>query len=162
MGERKLFRWGLQWLAINYPIETAKYIQYIPEYVKVLEMAKEKKLPLYAIEREVFEVDHGVVGAWLGEKWKLPEQVLNCMRYHHDILADTERSQTLFCVWAANFLVKQLIPGKSGCWNQKLFDSDIQYLKSWGLNQEEFESWPKLYAADAENALELMRSLLAN
>lgn len=32
MGERKLFRWGLQWLAINYPIETAKYIQYIPEY----------------------------------------------------------------------------------------------------------------------------------
>jgi putative nucleotidyltransferase with HDIG domain len=136
-------------------------VQYIPEYIKVLAVAKEKKLPLYLLEQHLFEVDHGVVGAWLGEKWKLPEQVLNCMRYHHNTLEDPEKSPTLFCVWAANHLVKQIIPGKSGCWNQKLFDSDIEYLEYWGLTKEEFESWPELYSSDAENALELMRSLLA-
>lgn len=31
-GERKLFRWGLQWLALNFPNEINKVIDLIPEY----------------------------------------------------------------------------------------------------------------------------------
>jgi putative nucleotidyltransferase with HDIG domain len=55
-------------------------------------------------EREVFGVDHARVGAWLGERWGFPEQVIKAIASHHapsppnDVV---ERS-----VWLGNLLVR--------------------------------------------------------
>ncbi|MBV1776728.1 HDOD domain-containing protein [Burkholderiaceae bacterium DAT-1] len=40
-----------------------------------------------AIERSEttrFGIDHSVIGAWLAEYWRLPEQIIAAIRYHHE------------------------------------------------------------------------------
>ncbi len=55
-------------------------------------------------EREVFGVDHARVGAWLGERWGFPDQVVKAISSHHAPSPPegvVERS-----VWLGNLLVR--------------------------------------------------------
>lgn len=57
--------------------------KYFPDtYMQVLGVF-EKTKDLLGAEESVFDFTHADIGAWLAEKWKLPESVLDAVLYHH-------------------------------------------------------------------------------
>ncbi|MFQ5643801.1 MAG: HDOD domain-containing protein [Thiogranum sp.] len=50
---------------------------------QALELCVEQSIPLHIAEREVFNFDHGEVGAALMHAWKLPESFIEVTRHHH-------------------------------------------------------------------------------
>jgi len=60
-------------------------------YTRVLKEAEEKRLPLYQLERERLQLDHGEVGAEVLASWGLPEECIVAARYHHAPAGAPER-----------------------------------------------------------------------
>jgi putative nucleotidyltransferase with HDIG domain len=53
------------------------------EYLKARQYALDSKVPLHIGERELFGLDHGDVGGWTLEEWKLPENITESVARHH-------------------------------------------------------------------------------
>ncbi len=53
------------------------------EYREVLKQSTPDHDDLAAIEHKVLGFDHQVVGRQLGEKWRLPPQIAECIAHHH-------------------------------------------------------------------------------
>ncbi len=82
-------------------------------YRKTVKMAKRKGVPLHKMEKKTLGIDHNEMGAILGKKWHLPEDLVSCMRDHHS--KDKKRpSQMRDCVFTANLIAKKLRLGHSG------------------------------------------------
>ncbi len=57
----------------------------LPEaYATVLAQGGEDHLRIERIERETFDTDHRLVGAWLAERWRLPEYLVHAIRLSHN------------------------------------------------------------------------------
>lgn len=55
-----------------------------PKYaVEILEQCSEKKELMYKVEKDVLGFDHAKLGAMLLKKWKLPDEVVAAVYYHH-------------------------------------------------------------------------------
>jgi len=54
------------------------------DFMRSLDLAGEKQLPLFVAEREIFGTDHAEVGAWLAVKWNLAKEVIEVVRWHHE------------------------------------------------------------------------------
>ena len=54
------------------------------EFSESLLMAKNESKSLRECERKVMGFDHTETGEWIGRKWSLPEQLIACIRYHHE------------------------------------------------------------------------------
>jgi putative nucleotidyltransferase with HDIG domain len=56
----------------------------IPDLVQVMHYrAKTASIPLFEAERDVFDVDHGEVGAELLRTWRLPPSLVEATEFHH-------------------------------------------------------------------------------
>lgn len=82
------------------------------DFQRALGIARERGVPLYEAEREIFNIDHTRVGSILGEKWNLPSNLLDAMEHHHD--RDRTRSLLTDAVSAANQIGKELKYGEGG------------------------------------------------
>lgn len=47
-------------------------------------VASEPETPVVEIEKRILGTDHGQIGAWLMQAWKLPEEVVIATREHHN------------------------------------------------------------------------------
>ncbi len=70
-------------------------------------------------EQELLGVDHAWIGAWLLERWELPELICQAVRYSHDSAsagAEPEAQRFIDCVGVASRLSDILLtdPGESG------------------------------------------------
>lgn len=57
---------------------------YPQEYARLLEVAAEEKISLIDAEFDVFDIDHGIAGAWLAGEWNLPQEVAEVAQSHHN------------------------------------------------------------------------------
>lgn len=55
------------------------------DFIEAVKLARKDATPLFHAEREVFGLDHAELGAWLGAKWNLNDEVVHAIRYHHEI-----------------------------------------------------------------------------
>ena len=56
----------------------------VPKYAaEVINQSAEKKELMYKVEKEVLGFDHAKLGALLLKKWKLPEDIVSTVYYHH-------------------------------------------------------------------------------
>jgi putative nucleotidyltransferase with HDIG domain len=59
-------------------------IQNFPElYKRVMLVAGEMQMPVYAAEEDVFGLNHGVVGGIITKKWNLPDSLVQAISFHH-------------------------------------------------------------------------------
>jgi putative nucleotidyltransferase with HDIG domain len=71
--------------------------------------------PLYETEQRVLGLDHAMVGAWLAERWKLPDRVCAAIRWHHDPEQSQEKDTRLMDLTAAsNVIINQAGLGNGG------------------------------------------------
>lgn len=55
-----------------------------PKYIKeVLDKSAESNSLMHKVEQEVLGFDHAKLGAMLLKKWKLPEEIVSSVHYHH-------------------------------------------------------------------------------
>jgi len=68
----------------------------------MLTIQGDASLDLYQAEREVLGFDHAEVGADLARHWHLPDILVSCIAYHHDLHASTEHIQAVAHIHIAN------------------------------------------------------------
>ncbi len=68
----------------------------------MLTIQGEASLDLYQAEQQVLGFDHAEVGAELARHWHLPEILVSCIAYHHDLHASTEHLEAVAHVHIAN------------------------------------------------------------
>ncbi|MEM7167219.1 MAG: HDOD domain-containing protein [Planctomycetota bacterium] len=91
--------------------------RYFPEELDqaIALLHKDDKLTLHAAEEQVVGVHHGLLGAWLAEKWRLPGPLRQSILRHHEIEdgyspifenLEPEEKQTAAFVTLANIIVR--------------------------------------------------------
>ncbi len=85
------------------------------EFVSTLMSCKQRAIPLFLMELECIGADHAQVGAWLGSRWRLSEEIIETIRWHHEPMNASEPclEATLLC-HAANYLCNLVQIGESG------------------------------------------------
>lgn len=64
-------------------------------YILVHQEAKRSKRAIHLVEKESLKLNHAEVGAYLLERWNLPERYVQSTRYHHDPSQAPEDDRTL-------------------------------------------------------------------
>lgn len=64
-------------------------------YSLVHQEAKRTKRAIHLVERESLKVSHAEVGAYLLERWNLPDRLVQACRYHHDPSQAPDENRTL-------------------------------------------------------------------
>ncbi len=99
-----------------------------PEFVDCLRLVEYRGIPLFEAEKKLLALDHTEVGALLGERWHLPENLIEVIRWHHDFDEPESRSPLLSCVRLANHLVKSENCGCLGEESDWLIEQDPAWL----------------------------------
>lgn len=73
-------------------------------YMKVLHIF-EKEQSLLEAEKKVFSFTHADIGAWLAEKWNLPDGILDTILYHHNPSQATKKLKRVSVVHIADYIV---------------------------------------------------------
>lgn len=55
------------------------------EFKQVLELSKQQQLSIQQCEQQILDTDHAQVGAMLAAHWKLPDNLVQCIRHHHSL-----------------------------------------------------------------------------
>lgn len=75
------------------------------EFMNAVRVSDEEDIPLYQAERKVIGVDHAFVGGWLAEKWNLTPDLVQIIRWHHDVMkVSSENKELIYICHAANYL----------------------------------------------------------
>ncbi len=83
--------------------------RYKPEIFQSVYLAHiNKKQPLNQCESEVFGVDHSDIGAWLVEKWGLPNHLSESVRFHHNLPQEPIYKELVALIHTANVLANRL------------------------------------------------------
>ena len=57
--------------------------QMVEDMQSIVELVEVEGLSIRQAEREVMGFDHCQIGQWLAESWKLPEELMDPIRWHH-------------------------------------------------------------------------------
>ncbi|MEM7229705.1 MAG: HDOD domain-containing protein [Planctomycetota bacterium] len=80
------------------------------DYVPALVQANNRHDKLPAIEKELFDYDHAEVGAGLAERWKMPDGIVTCVKYHHNPdAAPKEHRELVRAVYLGRLIAEALI-----------------------------------------------------
>jgi putative nucleotidyltransferase with HDIG domain len=80
--------------------------QYFPAHSRlVLERTRSERRSMIEVEAEVMGLDHTRIGAWVGMRWKLPDELLQVIRWHHNPSGCPEAKRPLaMLIHAADYL----------------------------------------------------------
>lgn len=95
----------------------------IPDLVQVMRFrARQANEPMFEAERDVFDTDHGEVGAELMKLWRLPASLQTAAAYHHEPRRAPEYALEASLVHIANALAHLAERGSSNLQDTGLVD----------------------------------------
>jgi putative nucleotidyltransferase with HDIG domain len=65
-------------------------------YARIILEAYKSGKPLMGVEEEMVGFDHTLMGAWAASRWKLPEPLVNSIRWHHNPSVVQEKSEEIY------------------------------------------------------------------
>jgi putative nucleotidyltransferase with HDIG domain len=73
-------------------------------------------------ERDVYGFDHGDIGAWLADKWRLPDVIRDAVYYHHDVAGAEYFRKNVAIVHIADYIAvrKGYSPIRTGGYEYEL------------------------------------------
>ena len=80
-------------------------------YRTVLQHLSTNDVQMYRAEKEIIGIDHACLGARIGEKWQLPPELTEAIRYHHDLPESTPPKLSVLLAYAANHTAHRLAAG---------------------------------------------------
>lgn len=105
--------------------------QYMPEqFHKVVKHSSENNCLFYDAEKALFANTHQEVGGFLAEKWNLPTDLQNAVKYHHMPSNRRTHYEMTAVVHSADILVRAMGYGNGGDNRMPVIDDDVwNYLK---------------------------------
>lgn len=95
-------------------------------FTEILKFGKEKQMPLYEIESEAFGISHAEIGAWLARKWKLGDDLVSAIQYHHNPqIAPEQYREITSLVHVADYICNMKNLGQSGNSVPPYFNQDV-------------------------------------
>ena len=102
-------------------------------FTKMLHHAAQQQQPLHEVESEVFNITHCEIGAWLARRWKLSDDLIACIEFHHQPeRAPKALRPMVSMVHVADYICNLKNIGQSGNPRPPQFREDIW--SSLGLN----------------------------
>ena len=82
---------------------------HLPEEFKEIRQISDEypEKPVYSVEEEILGFDHAMVGSYLIQKWNLPEELAQAIKYHHNPEADIEDNLNTNIIHLSNYLSKK-------------------------------------------------------
>ncbi len=109
---------------------------YFPEISqKIMEEFRIQK-NLYQAEMSASGVTHAEIGAWLADKWKLPDQIINTVLYHHSPSAAKSHIEQTALIHLADYIVTRSFVGVTA--ESANFPLDRTALEILSIKEEEF------------------------
>ena len=84
------------------------------EAKKILLRCKETGENLYKVEKEVLGYDHAEIGALLLDEWKLPDRLIEVVKYHHKPTQAGDNLEETCVVAFADAMIYEMKIGSSG------------------------------------------------
>ncbi len=128
--------------------------QYFHEdYKKIVEAVAEGKSTFQDMEQDVLFATHGEIGGWLAERWNLPEQLIEAIKYHHRPELAEKNPQLTALIHFVDYLLHKLQIGAFTYERVESFNPDA--LEILNLSEEEitqafFESFGSKLREDLE------------
>jgi HD-like signal output (HDOD) protein len=109
---------------------------HVPEHFKrAMALGRERNLPLYVAEQELFGVTHGEVGAYLLGMWGLPYAIVEAVAHHHTPnRVEHAAFDILDAVYVAEMLVSEASTSSRPALGALHFDG--AYLQAFGLESK--------------------------
>ncbi len=92
-----------------------------PEFRRIVDINREMGLSFAEAEESVLGVTHAEIGGWLGERWNLPDQLVETIRFHHTPEKAEGNKKLVSIVHCADVFAKQLVAEKVE------YDSDLNF-----------------------------------
>ncbi len=119
-------------------------------YNKVSEIVEERGCAISEAEVEVFKVTHNTIGEWLCRKWKMPEEIAQCVRYHSSPdQADEEYFSRVLLVHLANNVARKVFVGFGGDKLTPIIENRI--LEKLKLTEKDVEKAEAFIEREREN-----------
>lgn len=116
-------------------IGTLVMYQGIPELSReAIRQAYNSNRPLHEIESEIIGYNHAEVGAELATRWKLPENIIEVIRHHHNPAAATENPVDAAIIQIANFIANSIDEGSNRTGNIHPVAPEIWQLSGLSLD----------------------------
>ena len=75
------------------------------EFVKVWTLMQNDYLSFYEAEQRELPIDHTQIGAYLADRWQLPQGLTDAIRWHHDFQPDNGSTGFMMNIHLADILV---------------------------------------------------------
>ncbi len=119
------------------------------EFYRIYLLSFQTREPMYYMEKKNLKgVTHAEVGAWLAERWNLPGNLIQGVRYHHEPGAAPKTSELAALVHLSDFLIRRRNFGFSGDLSRPHLDEHVPDilnlpgdLKSNSLALREYEHY---------------------
>ncbi len=119
-------------------------------YSRVIELTEASLANIADVENKILGVDHSIAGKRLGQKWNLPESVIETIWLHHswinalpEVLTNPEIVQS---VHLADIIAREQRIGYSG--NHPIVDSSMEVAVQLGCNPADIETITKQLLED--------------
>jgi len=75
------------------------------DFVKVWTLMQNEYLSFYEAEQRELPIDHTKIGAYLADRWQLPQGLIDAIRWHHDFQPDNGSTGFMMNIHLADILV---------------------------------------------------------
>lgn len=110
----------------------------------MLEVSRRGQMPFEDVERKVLGFDHAEVGAFMGESWNLPPQIVKAMKFHHRPHEMTPPSTLVDCVHVADYMSVHLGIGSNI--DDLPHELDLGAMERLALTMDDLEGLAEGYA----------------
>jgi putative nucleotidyltransferase with HDIG domain len=117
---------------------------------KILTSARKLCISFYEAERREMPVDHAMIGGHLADKWQLPIEVVDTVKYHHTLNDGEVNHKVTTIVHAANIIVNSYSGEKVEKVDFSLFHPEARRLLKPQL--ENVSEWFPQMSKDIESA----------
>jgi len=132
---------------------------FFPEiFAQALQAAREGNRSLIEVEKELLPVTHEEVGRHLGERWNLPEPLLDVIGAHHSLSPQKSvHARLVRLVHIANAHCSQLKVGQAG--DNVIKTPKAVALEGFGITEADLAGWKPEIEAEIEKAQSIGRRL---
>jgi len=78
------------------------------EFHRIVDIVRESELSFYDAEESVLAVTHAEIGGWLGERWNLPDHLVEAITCHHQPSKATINPQLVSIIHCADVFANQI------------------------------------------------------
>jgi putative nucleotidyltransferase with HDIG domain len=111
---------------------------FVSEELEAIQQIAGKGVPFVVAENMILGTDHAEIGARILERWNLPAEVINAVRWHHDPDSADASDMQMDVVYLANLLCQTSEAGGAAAGNVVELSSSV--IDRLGIQMDQFET----------------------